>query len=209
MKYLKMNRFDLRITALVFSILLFFTVRSNACTSYAVYGNKIYYGMNFDYPDVEILFTITQTQNFKIFQAFFIQNGDTSVICGMNSSREGNYNSFWVAKMDSAGNDIWDYTQRAKILLADLTGKNANVFYELGLAHAAGKPVILVTGSIDDVPFDLRALRVIEYDKNAPDWGKVLKGKLSFLHPLQVNQNKMWLYSGSQAIRIQQSKSVN
>ena len=85
MKYLKINRLDLRITALVFLILLFFTVRSNACTSYAVYGNKIYYGMNFDYPDVEILFTITQTQNFKIFQAFFIQNGDTSVICGMNS----------------------------------------------------------------------------------------------------------------------------
>jgi hypothetical protein len=76
-------------------------------------------------------------------------------------------------------NDIWDYTQRAKILLADLTGKNANVFYELGLAHALAKPVILVTESIDDVPFDLRALRVIEYDKNAPDWGDILKEKLS------------------------------
>jgi hypothetical protein len=32
--------------------------------------------------------------------------------------------------------DIWDFTKRAKLLLADLTGKNANVFYELGLAHA-------------------------------------------------------------------------
>ena len=72
-------------------------------------------------------------------------------------------------------NDIWDYTQRAKIVLADLTNKNPNVFYELGLAHALAKPAILITESMDDVPFDLRALRVIEYDKNRPNWGDSLK----------------------------------
>src|SRR5216683_4448543 len=55
--------------------------------------------------------------------------------------------------------DIWDYTKRAKLLLADLTGKNPNVFYELGLAHALKKPAILVAESMDDIPFDLRALR--------------------------------------------------
>lgn len=75
-------------------------------------------------------------------------------------------------------NDIWAYTQQAKIVLADLTGRNPNVFYELGLAHALAKPAILVTETIDDVPFDLRALRIIEYDKNAPDWGSILKGKI-------------------------------
>lgn len=75
--------------------------------------------------------------------------------------------------------DIWDYTKRAKIMLADLTGKNPNVFYELGLAHALSKPVILLTESLDDVPFDLKALRIIEYDKNLPEWGKELKIKIS------------------------------
>lgn len=70
---------------------------------------------------------------------------------------------------------IWEQIQKAKVLLADLTGKNANVFYELGLAHAIGKPVILVTGNLDDVPFDLRHLRVIVYDIRVPDWGETLK----------------------------------
>ena len=71
-------------------------------------------------------------------------------------------------------NDIWAYTKRASVLLADMTGKNPNVFYELGLAHALAKPVILVAESIEDVPFDLRALRVILYDKNSPRWGETL-----------------------------------
>lgn len=75
--------------------------------------------------------------------------------------------------------DIWAYTQSAKLVLADLSGKNANVFYELGLAHALAKPAILVTESIEDVPFDLRALRVLEYNKNEPRWGEVLQDKIT------------------------------
>jgi hypothetical protein len=75
-------------------------------------------------------------------------------------------------------NDIWAYTKRSKLLLADLSGKNPNVFYELGLAHALAKPVILVAESMDEIPFDLRALRIIVYDKNAPDWARVLRDKI-------------------------------
>lgn len=67
--------------------------------------------------------------------------------------------------------DIWKKTQQAKVLIAELTEKNANVFYELGLAHAIGKPVILISESMDDVPFDLRNYRVITYDKDIPTWG--------------------------------------
>lgn len=74
--------------------------------------------------------------------------------------------------------DIWSYTKAAKLVLADLTGKNPNVFYELGLAHALAKPVVLVAESMSDVPFDLRALRVIEYDKNEPRWGDTLRDKI-------------------------------
>ncbi|MGE3975407.1 MAG: hypothetical protein AB7F59_12860, partial [Bdellovibrionales bacterium] len=50
---------------------------------------------------------------------------------------------------------IWDRIKKASVLVAELTGKNPNVFYELGLAHSHGNPVILIAGSLDDVPFDL------------------------------------------------------
>ena len=76
-------------------------------------------------------------------------------------------------------NDIWDLTKRAKIILADLTGKNPNVFYELGLAHALAKPALLISESMDDVPFDLRHLRVITYDKNNEEWGKKLSDDIT------------------------------
>ena len=72
-------------------------------------------------------------------------------------------------------NDIWSYTTKAEVLLADLTGKNPNVFYELGLAHAISKSVIMVTENIDEIPFDLRSLRIIKYDRKLPEWGKKLK----------------------------------
>lgn len=74
--------------------------------------------------------------------------------------------------------DIWKMIQDAKVVLAELTSKNANVFYELGLAHAIGKPVVLISETMEDVPFDLQALRVITYDKNDPKWGDKLRAKV-------------------------------
>jgi len=54
---------------------------------------------------------------------------------------------------------------QSEYIIADLTGKNANVFYELGIAHScsAASRVIIISQSIDDVPFDLRPMRCIHY----------------------------------------------
>ena len=60
--------------------------------------------------------------------------------------------------------DIWECVNRARFLIAELTDQNANVFYELGLAHALSKDVILLAQSMDFVPFDLKALRCICYE---------------------------------------------
>lgn len=70
---------------------------------------------------------------------------------------------------------IWEQIEKSKVLLAELTDKNANVFYELGLAHAARKPVVFTSGKVEDVPFDLRHLRVIVYDVREPQWAEKLQ----------------------------------
>lgn len=59
--------------------------------------------------------------------------------------------------------DVWNNIKKAKFLIADLTDRNPNVFYELGLAHAFNKEVVLISQSLHDVPFDLRHFRIIIY----------------------------------------------
>lgn len=74
---------------------------------------------------------------------------------------------------------IWKGINDSKVLVAELTNKNPNVYYELGLAHALQKPVVLVSSNEDDVPFDLQHIRVIYYDVNDPFWGDKLIKKVA------------------------------
>lgn len=74
---------------------------------------------------------------------------------------------------------VWRGINAARVLVAELTTRNANVFYELGLAHALKKPVVLISANEEDVPFDLHHIRVIYYDKNDPFWGQKLLDKVA------------------------------
>ncbi|USU21010.1 hypothetical protein [Paraburkholderia fungorum] len=74
---------------------------------------------------------------------------------------------------------IWAGINSAKVLLAELTTRNPNVFYELGLAHALEKPVVLVSSNEADIPFDLKHIRVIYYDMADPFWGGKLLDKVA------------------------------
>ena len=66
--------------------------------------------------------------------------------------------------------DVIDGIYNSKFIIAELSERNANVNYELGIAHSLGKPVILVAKHIDDIPFDYRHLRVITYDTMSANW---------------------------------------
>lgn len=71
--------------------------------------------------------------------------------------------------------------QRARFIIADMTGRNPNVFYELGLAHAFGKPVILITQHPQDVPFDLKPMLFIDYGEDIEKLKRELKGMIEGL----------------------------
>lgn len=74
---------------------------------------------------------------------------------------------------------VWRGINAAKVLVAELTTRNPNVFYELGLAHALKKPVVLVSSNEADVPFDLQHIRVIYYNVIDPFWGTKLIDKVA------------------------------
>lgn len=61
-------------------------------------------------------------------------------------------------------NEIWSAIFYAQVCIADCTGRNPNVFYELGIAHTIGRPCILISQSIEDIPFDVRHIRSIIYE---------------------------------------------
>lgn len=85
--------------------------------------------------------------------------------------------------------DIWEHAQilqdivslidRSRVMIADCTDRNANVFYEIGIAHTLGREVILITQNDDDVPFDLRHLRFVRYLNNSEG----LKDLVTVLRP--------------------------
>lgn len=69
--------------------------------------------------------------------------------------------------------DIVTAINAARLVLADITGRNPNVFYELGIAHWIGKRVILLTQSAEDIPFDLLRFRHIVYEDNSDGYRKL------------------------------------
>lgn len=85
--------------------------------------------------------------------------------------------------------DIWDNVKKARFLIADLTERNPNVFYELGLAHALNKEVILLTQDINDVPFDLRHFRIIVYQDSISGADKLKSTLKDFINE-QINGKK-------------------
>ncbi len=62
--------------------------------------------------------------------------------------------------------DVVSLIDRSSLVIADCTGRNPNVFYEIGIAHTLGREVVLITQNETDIPFDLRHLRYVTYLNN-------------------------------------------
>ena len=78
--------------------------------------------------------------------------------------------SYQVIRADKLPNpgkiteQIIEQLMTADLVIADLTGNNANVFYELGVRHTTDKPVIQLIQKGGTVPFDVKVIRTLEYD---------------------------------------------
>ena len=74
----------------------------------------------------------------------------------------------------------------ARIVIADLTGHNPNVFYELGITHSFARPVISIADSRRSLPFDAKDERIIELGEYPPDgltYKQVVDAEASLKNP--------------------------
>jgi nucleoside 2-deoxyribosyltransferase len=76
---------------------------------------------------------------------------------------------------------IYGEIERSDIVVAEMTGRNPNVFYEAGYAHGLGKPVVLVTKSADDIPFDLRHYPLVVYGNSITNLKRELQKRVAVL----------------------------
>lgn len=63
--------------------------------------------------------------------------------------------------------EVWSAIYHAQLCIADCSGRNPNVFYELGIAHTLGRPCILIAQSAEDIPFDIGHRRVMVYSPSS------------------------------------------
>ncbi|MHC4260416.1 MAG: tetratricopeptide repeat protein [Planctomycetota bacterium] len=81
--------------------------------------------------------------------------------------------------------------RRAKYLIVDTTGRNPNVFYELGFSHAMqNTKAIIITQNVQDAPFDIADINHVEYSKdNLPDLRTKIKAAITDLDSTEPDES--------------------
>ena len=80
--------------------------------------------------------------------------------------------------------DVVNLICKARVVVCDLTERNPNVFYEMGIAHSLGKDVVMITQNKSDVPFDVQQRRYLKYLHNEQGLEKMAEGLQSRIEKL-------------------------
>ncbi len=76
---------------------------------------------------------------------------------------------------------VMELLRKAEMVIAELSEPNENVYYELGLAHAWSKPVVMLTDDTKKIPFDLKNLRHVVYSAgNTEELRKKLPPEIAY-----------------------------
>lgn len=83
-----------------------------------------------------------------------------------------------INKADTITSTIIDHLKTAELVIADISGHNPNVFYEMGCRMATGKPIIHLREKGESLPFDIAGIRAIDYDLKDLDVVSEVKERL-------------------------------
>jgi hypothetical protein len=84
----------------------------------------------------------------------------------MEAASDSGYQPIISLDLNAPGSipdQIWQDIRKSDVIIADITGNNPNVYYEVGLAHALGKEVIILNQDQTKPPFDISTSRIIYY----------------------------------------------
>jgi hypothetical protein len=90
-----------------------------------------------------------------------------------------------ISKPGIITSQIIEYLLTSELVIADLSEKNANVFYELAIRDAARLPVILIGDKNLEIPFDVRQQRMIKYSLDPDDLEKAIEKLSKFIDSIE------------------------
>lgn len=100
--------------------------------------------------------TEVRTRSDQVFRHIIVPGASA---CGFNAVRADH-----ISEPGIITSQIIQRLVSEPMVIADLTGSNANVFYELAVRHSVKKPVIQIIDAADPIPFDVAATRIIQFD---------------------------------------------
>lgn len=108
----------------------------------------------------------------KLFVAIPYDRNFLDVYRAIEEAAEKASTSFDLRRMSDVANaslvirSIYMAIDEADVIIADVSNHHPSVMYEIGYAHALGKPVIIIAQSNERIPFDIMGQRVVIYDRN-------------------------------------------
>lgn len=119
-------------------------------------------------PNIFVLMPFSE----DLDDVYYLGIADTAKKLGCSCER--------VDQIEFVGNvveKIHDLISNSRIIIAELSLPNPNVYYELGYAHALKKPTILISKDLSSAPFDVKGFNLLAY-KKIIDLRKKLKKNL-------------------------------
>jgi uncharacterized protein YqgV (UPF0045/DUF77 family) len=103
-----------------------------------------------------------------------------------------------IQKSDIITSTVIDHLKDSDLVIADMTGHNPNVFYEMGFRYAFGRPIIQMKDKTSSIPFDLGSIRTIDYDiqdledveKVKESLGKFIDNSIETIDETDINQQQ-------------------
>jgi len=116
------------------------------------------FDIRIDYPEVFVIMPFNEPWSNHVFTQIFepaIKDAGFSVLRGDSIVRIGDLTT-----------NVWQYITQAGVVVAEVSAPNPNVYYEIGLATALGKPIFLFKQKDIKLPADFGGAHYYEYDPN-------------------------------------------